>query len=84
MEVEEREVNGPKRCSYAVSGMGAKRIVSSCDRNLILAPRERRGSLKSGPSRNVNVTHVKLVIKPDKGRKDLFAKLTSLVLADVI
>ena len=29
-----------------------------------------------------NVTHVKVVIKPDKGRKDCIARLTSLVLAD--
>lgn len=31
-----------------------------------------------------NVTHLKLIIKPDKGRKDLFAKMTSLVLADLV
>ena len=29
-------------------------------------------------------SHLRLLIKPDKGRKDLFAKLTSLVLADVV
>ena len=31
----------------------------------------------------LNVTHVRLVIRPDKGRKEFLAKLTSFVLADI-
>ena len=67
-----------------VKGRGAKRIVSSCDRNLPFSPEGTTWECEDWAINECDVTHVKLVIKPDKGRKDLFAKLTSLVLTEAV
>ena len=47
----------------------------------ILTPTGRRGNMRDWTIRQDQVTHLTLLIKPDKRRMDLFAILTSLVLS---
>ena len=52
MEIEEREVMRTQEVQLAVSHDGGKTYRGSCDRSLILAPREPRGNVRIGLSRN--------------------------------
>ena len=84
MEIEEREVNRTQEVQLALSDDGGKTYRELLRQEFNFSPEGTTWECEDWAVEEVNVTHLRLLIKPDKGRKDLFAKLTSLVLADVI
>lgn len=84
MEIEEREVSRTQEVQLAVSSDGGETYRELVRQEFNFSPDGTTWECENWTVVETNVTHVKLVIKPDKGRQDLFAKLTSLVLADVV
>lgn len=84
LEIEEREVSRTQEVQLAVSSDGGETYRALLRQEFNFSPDGTTWECEDWTVAEFNVTHVKLVIKPDKGRKDLFAKLTSLVLADVV
>jgi hypothetical protein len=84
MEIEEREVNRTQEVQLAVSHDGGKTYRELLRQEFNFSPEGTTWECEDWSVEELNVTHLTLLIKPDKGRSDCFAKLTSLVLADVI
>ena len=77
-------MNRTQEVQLAVSDDGGKTYRELLRQEFNFSPEGTTWECEDWAVEEVNVTHLTLLIKPDKGRKDLFAKLTSLVLADVI
>lgn len=84
MEIEEREVSRTQEVQLSVSSDGGKTYQELVRQEFNFSPDGATWECEDWAVGELNVTHLRLLIKPDKGRKDLFAKLTSLVLADVV
>jgi hypothetical protein len=83
IEIEEREAARTQEIQLAVSSDGGKTYRELRRQEFNFSPEGATWECENWTIAEFNVTHVKLVIKPDKGRQDFFAKLTSVVLADV-
>lgn len=84
MEVEEREVGRTQEVQLCVSRDGGETYRELVRQEFNFSPEGTTWESEEWAINECDVTHVKLVIKPDKGRKDLFAKLTSLILSEAV
>ena len=82
LEVEEREAARTQEVQLCVSSDGGKTYRELRRQEFTFSPDGATWECEDWVVEEFKVTHVKLVIKPDKGRMDFIAKLTSLVLAD--
>ncbi len=82
MEVEEREVSRTQEVQVSVSSDGCETYRELVRQEFNFSPEGTTWECEDWAVAESNVTHLKMVIKPDKGRTDLFAKLTSLVLGE--
>ena len=82
MEVEERESSRTQEVHLAVSSNGGETYRELLRQEFTFNPDTTTWECEDWAVAEFNVTHVKLSIRPDKGRHDCIAKLTSLVLAD--
>jgi hypothetical protein len=82
MEVEEREVSRTQEVQVSVSSDGGETYRELVRQEFNFSPEGTTWECEDWAVAESNVTHLKMVIKPDKGRTDLFAKLTSLVLGE--
>ena len=82
LEVEEREVARTQEVQLCMSNDGGKTYRELRRQEFTFSPDGATWECEDWVMAESHVTHVKLVIKPDKGRTDCIAKLTSLVLAD--
>jgi hypothetical protein len=80
MEVEEREVARTQEVQLAVSTDGGQTYRECVRQEFNFSPDGATWEKETWHIAQEHVTNVRLVIKPDKGRKDLYATLTSLVL----
>ena len=83
MEVEEREVARTQEVQLAFSSDNGVTYRELVRQEFNFSPDGTTWEREIWAMGQVNVTHLRLAIKPDKGRKDLFAKLTSLVLVEI-
>ncbi len=83
LEIEEREVQRTQELQLSVSSDGGKTYRELRRQEFTFSPDETTWECEDWAVAEFNVTHVRLVMRPDKGRKEFFAKLTSLVLADI-
>ena len=84
MEVEEREVARTQEVQLAFSSDGGVTYRELVRQEFNFSPEGTTWEREDWAVGQFNVTHLRLAIKPDKGRKDLFAKLTSLAILEVI
>jgi hypothetical protein len=82
LEVEEREANRIQEVQLCVSRDGGETYRELRRQEFTFSPDGATWECEDWAVAEFNVTHVRLVIKPDKGRTDCIAKLTSLVLGD--
>jgi hypothetical protein len=83
LEIEEREVHRTQELQLSVSSDGGKTYRELRRQEFNFSPDGTTWECEDWAVAELNVTHVRLVIRPDKGRKELLAKLTSFVLADI-
>ena len=81
MEVEEREVTRTQEVLLAASTDGGLTYRELVRQEFNFSPDGATWEQENWTIHQDHVTHVKLVIKPDKGRRDCYATLTSLVLS---
>ena len=77
MQVEEREVMRTQEVQLAVSTDGGLTYRELLRQEFTFSPDGATWEDETWNLQQVPVTHVRLVIKPDKGRKDLYATLTT-------
>ena len=82
LEVEEREAARTQEVQLCMSADGGQTYRELRRQEFTFSPDGATWECEDWAMAESNVTHVKLAIKPDKGRTDCIAKLTSLVLAD--
>lgn len=82
LEVEEREAARIQEVQLCVSSDGGESYRELRRQEFTFSPDGATWECEDWAVAELNVTHVRLVIKPDKGRTDCIAKLTSLVLGD--
>ena len=83
VEIEEREIHRTQELQVSVSNDAAKTYRELRRQEFTFSPEGATWECEDWAVAESNVTHVKLVIRPDKGRQDVRAKLTSLVFANV-
>jgi hypothetical protein len=83
VEIEEREAHRTQELQLSVSSDGGKTYQELQRQEFNFSPDGTTWECEDWTFAEFNVTHVRLLIRPDKGRKQFFAKLTSLVLADI-
>jgi F5/8 type C domain len=83
VEFEEREVQRTQEFQVSVSHDGGTRYRELRRQEFTFSPDGATWECEDWAVAEFHVTHVRLVIRPDKGRKDVVARLTSLVLADI-
>ena len=83
LEIEEREVHRTQELQVSVSSDGGKTYRELRRQEFNFSPDGTTWECEDWAVAELNVTHVRLVIRPDKGRKEFLAKLTSFVLADI-
>jgi hypothetical protein len=81
MEVEEREVTRTQEVLLASSTDGGLTYRELVRQEFNFSPDGATWEQENWTIHSDHVTHVKLVIKPDKGRRNCYATLTSLVLS---
>lgn len=84
MEVEEREAARTQEVQLAFSNDNGVTYRELLCQEFNFSPDGTTWEREHWAVGQFNVTHLRLAIKPDKGRKDVFAKLTSLVLVEVL
>jgi F5/8 type C domain len=82
LEVEEREAARTQEVQLCTSSDGGETYRELRRQEFTFSPDGATWECEDWAVVEFHVTHVKLIIKPDKGRTDCFAKLTSLVMAD--
>jgi hypothetical protein len=80
MEVEEREVARTQEVLLAVSTDGGLTYRELVRQEFCFSPEGATWEEETWRVQQEHVSHVRLVMKPDKGRKDVCATLTSFVL----
>lgn len=80
MELEEREVARTQEVQLAVSTDGGQTYRECVRQEFNFSPDGATWEKETWHIVRNHVTNVRLLIKPDKGRKDVYATLTSLVL----
>ena len=83
LEIEEREVARTQEIALSISHDGGKTYRDLRRQEFNFSPDGTTWECEDWPVTELNVTHIRLLIKPDKQRKDVYAKVTSLVLADI-
>jgi hypothetical protein len=83
LEIEEREVPRTQELQVSVSADGGRTYRELRRQEFTFSPDGATWECEDWAVSELNVTHVRLMIRPDKGRPDVFAKLTSWVLADI-
>jgi hypothetical protein len=78
MHVEEREVTRTQEAQLALSTDGGRMYRELLRQEFTFSPEGATWEEERWTVQQDGVTHVRLVIKPDKGRKDLYATLTTL------
>ena len=84
MEVEEREVARTQEVQLALSTDGGSNYRELIRQEFNFSPDGASWEHESWAVPQYQVTHVRLVIKPDKGRVDVYATLTSLGLWQLV
>lgn len=82
LEVEERDVSRTQEVAVAVSTDGGRSYREIRRQEFNFSPDGATWESESWRVSEQHVTHLKLLIRPDKGRKDQYAKLTSFLLAE--
>jgi hypothetical protein len=83
VEVEERDVSRTQELQVSVSSDGGQTYRELRRQEFTFSPDGATWECEDWAVEEAHVTHLRLFIRPDKGRGDVFAKLTSLVLADI-
>ena len=83
MKIEEREAHRTQEMLASISSDGAMTDRDLRRQEFTFSPDGATWECEDWAVAEFHVTQLKLFIRPDKGRKDVFAKLTSLVLADI-
>jgi hypothetical protein len=82
LEVEEREAARTQEVQLSTSTDGGRSYKEVRRQEFTFSPDGATWECEDWMVTEHNVTHVRLVLKPDKGRTDCTAKMTSLILAD--
>ena len=83
VEIEEREAHRTQEMLASISSDGAMTYRDLRRQEFTFSPDGATWECEDWAVAEFHVTHLKLFVRPDKGRKDVFAKLISLVLADI-
>jgi hypothetical protein len=83
VEIEEREVHRTQEIQVSVSNDGGQHYRELRRQEFTFNPDGATWECEDWVLEEYHITHIKMVIRPDKGRADLRARLTSLVLADI-
>ena len=83
VEIEEREVARTQELQVSISSDGGQTYRELQRQEFNFSPDGATWQCEDWAVMASHVTHLRLFIRPDKGRQDVFAKLTSLVLADI-
>jgi hypothetical protein len=83
VEIEEREVHRTQEIQVSVSNDGGQHYREPRRQEFTFNPDGATWECEDWVLEEYHITHIKMVIRPDKGRADLRARLTSLVLADI-
>jgi hypothetical protein len=83
VEIEEREVPRTQEMQVSISSDGGTTYRELRRQEFTFSPNGASWECEDWAVAELHVTHLRLFIRPDKGRHDVFAKLTSLVLADI-
>jgi hypothetical protein len=83
LEIEEREVPRTQEMQVSISSDGGATYREIRRQEFTFSPDGATWECEDWAVAELHVTHLKLFIRPDKGRQDVFAKVTSLVLADI-
>jgi F5/8 type C domain len=82
-EIEECEVQRTQELQVSVSNDGGVTYRELRRQEFTFSPEAATWECEDWAVAEFYVTHLRLVIRPDKGRQDVVAKLTSVVLADI-
>ncbi|MDF2460344.1 MAG: hypothetical protein K0S79_2760, partial [Nitrospira sp.] len=77
LQIEEREVTRTQEVQLALSTDGGVTYCELVRQEFTFSPAGATWDDEDWAFRQEHVTHVRLVIKPDKGRSDVYAALTS-------
>jgi hypothetical protein len=83
VEIEEREIPRTQELQVSISSDGGRTYRELRRQEFTFSPDGATWECEDWAVAELNVTNLRLLIRPDKGRQDMFAKLTSLVLADI-
>ncbi|HJR77668.1 MAG TPA: hypothetical protein VJ805_11860 [Nitrospiraceae bacterium] len=83
VEIEEREVSRTQELALSLSSDGGRTYREIRRQEFTFSPDGATWECEDWAIAELQVTHVRLLLRPDKGRTDVRAKLTSLVLADI-
>jgi hypothetical protein len=83
LEIEDRTVQRTQELQLSVSSDGGQTYRELRRQEFNFSPEGTTWECEDWAVAEFNVTHVRLVIRPDKGRQECLARLTSVVLADI-
>jgi hypothetical protein len=83
VEIEECDVARNQEVQVSISSDGGRTYRELRRQEFTFSPDGATWECEDWAVEEFHVTHLRLFIRPDRGRQDLFAKLTSLVLADI-
>jgi hypothetical protein len=83
VEIEERDALRTQELQLSVSTDDGKTYRELRRQEFTFSPDGATWECEDWAVAESHVTHLRLFIRPDKGRQDVLAKLTSLVLADI-
>lgn len=83
VEVEERDVHRTQEMQFSVSSDGGATYRVIRRQDFTFSPDTTTWECEDWAITECGITHIRLLLRPDKERPDCFAKLTSLALADI-